>query len=1061
MESDANAIQICVRVRPWHPEKEQPFVVQPAQQAFFLGDGNFAMSPRRPTTSGSLREVVEVMDHRQLDFDKPEPGSETRRGQPGAKRYKNRRYIFDHVFQRNATQEAVFEKTAKPLLSGVLDGFNATVFAYGATGCGKTHTISGTAEDPGITVRIMRELFEMIEESKDDFDTYVELSMVEIYNENIRDLLGDNFPACPTGGLKLLENEKERVTVDGVTLKRPASADEVMALVLLGNQRRSTSYTESNAVSSRSHAVLQINVGRNSKGHEVDFEQAVVRQCTSSATLSIIDLAGSERASATRNMGTRMKEGANINKSLLALSSCISALCQRPIGGRRPHVPYRNSKLTRMLKFSLGGNCRTVMIVCVSPSSKDIEDTHNTLVWADKAKNVSTKITRNTAGVQVSVQQYLTTISQQEARIRYLESKVEEGTMALSMYAKKKLESARQDARAVLDHLRKEFEKAIPTIIEGAKQRALWDQAEMKNVALKGRMAVLQPEDEEERTRLNEMVEKITNTFSGNSSVQAMVQDESVKSKALDALFRSTASRSFGDAIEPPEQDAFKLKVRVMELELAAAVSAAREKGYREGAQQFAEQFSAMISLLASTSSTIRAQTQALRELPTEDSPGLAAVIAQLDDLLQSLETGRKSIFATNKTSQYTLPALPKPKAFTLPPPRVSMTGQASRRRFSMAPAAPLRSALRPRRLSGAPMGTPSRKSLPSQADSPAKRSSRPFKVGQVKNRTPKKSFRWKDEAGEGEIDDIKTAPIAPRFSSSGEDASLQADASIGSSDEWRDEPDDSDSAPPIQKIVPAATIPPISGLIGPPVPAWKRAKLGVSSLGNLTSLDEARESSSSPEPASKKGLGPPARSTNRPPLNARHQVPAITSPSISTMSNLLRPTIASRSRSSINVRSQSEIDGKNVLGSPARRVVSNGRMQPPLSASKAKRRNSKGPYMSKSERLTSRTPLDASLGTSSSGLPVSLTVDKHHIDGVPSISVSDENRRSSMMPTVSWSMRSLSGNLGAPSGPRASLAVPSLPRGPSLTSKPSLTRLNAMGNSTRDAGDTSRAAWR
>ena len=886
----------------------------------------------------------------------------------------------------------------------------------------------------------------MIDDTQEDFDTYIELSMVEIYNENIRDLLSEDFPACPTGGLKLLENEKERVTVDRVTLKRPESADEVMALVLLGNQRRSTSFTESNSVSSRSHAVLQINVGRNSKGHEVDFEQAVVRQCTSSATLSIIDLAGSERASATRNMGARMKEGANINKSLLALSSCISALCQRPIGGRKPHVPYRNSKLTRMLKFSLGGNCRTVMIVCVSPSSKDIEDTHNTLVWADKAKNVSTKITRNTAGVQVSVQQYLTTISQQEARIKYLESKIEEGTLALSAYAKKKLQAARQDAKAVLDHLRSEFESAIPFIVEGAKRRAEWDQAEMRAAAMKGRIVELETGEDTygERARLDQLVEVIDKRFAGSPQLQTLVQQEAAKTKSLENLYKTSSARSFGHAFEPPEEEAFKLQIRVMELELNAAVSSSREKGYREGAQRHAAHYLQMASILVQVTSTLTSQTDALQTARSDGGlDSIDGVIEQLQALQTSISSASATLFAQHQEPPaLSLPPNPVPKRVALPQPRMSTLGQASRRRLSTAPTAPLRSALRPNRLSLAPPGTPRRASLASRLASPAKLSSRPFKVGQIKSRTPKKAFRWKDEAGEGDLGDVKTL-TSP-------DTEDTVPGGSGSSDEWKDEPDDREStASPEQPIVTRPAVTPM----GPPIPAWKKSKLGLSKLGTLTALDEAREESSSPEPQPTK-MGPPARST-RPPLNARHHVPALTSPTTSSFSNLLRPTIASRSRSSINIRAQAELDAKPGLGSPARRVVSNGRMQPPSSVSKAKRRSSKGPY-GVGGRPKSK-GAEASLIMSTSGLPTSLGTGSR-IDGIPGISITDENRQSSMMPTASWSMRSLSGpGPGGPAGPRASLAVPSLPR-PSLASKPSLSRLNTSSSSNLN-GD--RAVWR
>ena len=138
------------------------------------------------------------------------------------------------------------------------------------------------------------------------------------------------------------------------------------------------------------------------------------------ATLSIIDLAGSERASVTKNRGERLIEGANINKSLLALGSCINALCDPR---KRNHIPYRNSKLTRLLKFSLGGNCKTVMIVCVSPSSAHFDETQNTLRYANRAKNIQTKVTKNVFNVNRHVKDYLKKIDEQRALIDELMKK--------------------------------------------------------------------------------------------------------------------------------------------------------------------------------------------------------------------------------------------------------------------------------------------------------------------------------------------------------------------------------------------------------------------------------------------------------------------------------------------------------------------------------------------------------------------------------------------------------------------------------------------------------------
>ncbi|TXT07164.1 hypothetical protein VHUM_03334 [Vanrija humicola] len=582
---DDNAMRICIRPRPWN-EKELPHLAQHTPTPIFLGDGNFSAA-RKPLPGGALREIVEVIDNRQIDFDKPEPGSETnKRGAVGGRRYKNRRYVFDHVFKMEATQEQVYQNTAKPLLDGVLKGYNATVFAYGATGCGKTHTISGCAEDPGVIVRTMSDLFELIEESRDRYETQLEVLMVEIYNETIRDLLHDEFPApMPPGGLKLLENEKERVTIAEVTIRTPKSVDEVMQLVLLGNERRSTSYTESNSVSSRSHAVLQINVSRKSKSPDVDMDNDAVLQDSSSATLSIIDLAGSERAAATRNMGDRMKEGANINKSLLALSSCISALCGAQRNGSKPHVPYRNSKLTRLLKFSLGGNCRTVMIVCVSPSSKDMEDTSNTLVWADRAKSVKMTVSRNTAGTHVSARQYVQLIAELREQNKLLEQRLKDNDGEESASKKRKREDAQRKATEAMDIVRAKVAEGKASIEEGAELRAKWDASKIAMSYLESRRSEIESDEDcvdrhwEERY-LTELLAKQAEAFDNNRLVQSTVQREADLKRSLETLFTQTVANTFTDPGDPILHSV-SLQVDVHRSQVSSSVQEARIRGYR------------------------------------------------------------------------------------------------------------------------------------------------------------------------------------------------------------------------------------------------------------------------------------------------------------------------------------------------------------------------------------------------------------------------------------------------------------------------------------------------
>lgn len=181
------------------------------------------------------------------------------------------------------------------------------------------------------------------------------VSYLEIYNENIRDLLIPNSPAT----LNLRESEN-RVVVPGLSEQSPKDAREVVEMIIAANANRTVHGTEANAVSSRSHAVLSVNIRRKARTASINEEYSM-------STLSVIDLAGSERASNTKNKGERLIEGGNINRSLLALGNCINALCDPKKSGG--HVPYRDSKLTRLLKHSLGGNCRTVSCLFFHPPS--------------------------------------------------------------------------------------------------------------------------------------------------------------------------------------------------------------------------------------------------------------------------------------------------------------------------------------------------------------------------------------------------------------------------------------------------------------------------------------------------------------------------------------------------------------------------------------------------------------------------------------------------------------------------------------------------------------------
>ncbi|CAK9223239.1 unnamed protein product [Sphagnum troendelagicum] len=289
------------------------------------------------------------------------------------KRLRGRHFAFDAAFPDNTAQQEVYNISTAELVEGVLQGKNGSVFCYGATGAGKTHTMLGTVQNPGVMVLALKDLFAKIKKHSRDGDHVVRLSYLEVYNESVRDLLSPGRP------LVLREDSKQGIVAAGLTQYQAYTADEVMTLLQRGNLNRTTEPTRINETSSRSHAILQVVAE-----YKVPQETGMVVRA---GKLSLIDLAGSERALATDQRTLRSVEGASINRSLLALSSCINALCE----GKK-HIPFRNSKLTQLLKDSLGGSCRTAMIANISPSNFSFGETQNTLHWADRAKEIRTKV---------------------------------------------------------------------------------------------------------------------------------------------------------------------------------------------------------------------------------------------------------------------------------------------------------------------------------------------------------------------------------------------------------------------------------------------------------------------------------------------------------------------------------------------------------------------------------------------------------------------------------------------------------------------------------------------
>uniref|UniRef100_UPI00358EEEB2 kinesin heavy chain-like n=1 Tax=Myxine glutinosa TaxID=7769 RepID=UPI00358EEEB2 len=288
-------------------------------------------------------------------------------------------YAFDRVFHPGTSQEQVYNACARQIVQDVLEGYNGTIFAYGQTSSGKTHTMEGKlhdAEHLGIIPRIVDDIFNYIYSMNENLEFHIKVSYFEIYMDKIRDLLD-----VSKTNLSVHEDKNRVPYVKGCTERFVSSPEEVMFVIDEGKANRHVAVTNMNEHSSRSHSIFLINV----KQENVDTETKL------SGKLCLVDLAGSEKVSKTGAEGAVLDEAKNINRSLSALGNVISALAE----GNKMHVPYRDSKMTRILQDSLGGNCRTTIIICCSPSSFNESETKSTLLFGQRAKTIKNTVTVN------------------------------------------------------------------------------------------------------------------------------------------------------------------------------------------------------------------------------------------------------------------------------------------------------------------------------------------------------------------------------------------------------------------------------------------------------------------------------------------------------------------------------------------------------------------------------------------------------------------------------------------------------------------------------------------
>lgn len=416
---------------------------------------------------------------------------------PHDKKAPPKHFTFDGAYFTESTTENIYNEIAYPLVEGVTEGYNGTIFAYGQTGCGKSFTMQGITDPPtqrGIIPRAFDHVFETVSVAETT-KFLIHASYCEIYNEEIRDLLGKDTKEK----LELHEHPERGVYVNGLSQHPVHNVVECEKIMQKGWRNRATGSTLMNADSSRSHSIFTINL-------EMMTADDAGEEHIRAGKLNLVDLAGSERQAKTGATGARLKEATKINLSLSALGNVISAL----VDGKSKHIPYRDSKLTRLLQDSLGGNTKTLMVACLSPADNNYDETLSTLRYANRAKNIKNKPKINEDPKDALLRQYQEEIQKLKAMLMGQLPIPAGGFSDIESIGAPSVKSENQIAREELEYEKERIREEYDNKLKDMQQQ--YEEEKVSKVKLQQDMVKLRAFYDEKLQNVDGELEKIPST---------------------------------------------------------------------------------------------------------------------------------------------------------------------------------------------------------------------------------------------------------------------------------------------------------------------------------------------------------------------------------------------------------------------------------------------------------------------------------------------------------------------------------------------------------------------